>query len=193
MKNLITLILVIFFQKSSYCQSIGLNSNYELSQLKRINNSIGASILIIVEDTSKISVLGSFGFEKSNKTFKSDKFNSYYTRLFTHLSPLYKIYFSKRILINLGPSIGYSHIVASDHGITSNWINSYKLNYLSVGTLLNIRFSNIFNTPISFHIFFNPDYLIKLNSDVSPSGLTTEYNNNLTLLNIQIGLSYFTK
>ncbi len=200
MKKLFVIIINILLIHPSYSQNIGLRVNAEFSDIKSINNSLGGGLYFNINDFSKkIEVLFSFDFTKNKKDFsdKNPPLNSGVIRSFNKpffsVSPLYVLPIKEKIKTKIGPVFNYNSIDADNNYYPLNIINSYKSKYIGLGLIANIQFQQIFKLPLNFDTFVFPSYLINIKNESDPTGIKSEYADNLKIFNIQFGLSYIIK
>jgi len=193
-RRITTIIVCISFFYSAQCQNFGLRGNMEFSNTQRINNAKGVGVYFDLADSSKkIELLFSGDYCKYKKIFSEKGFESDYLRYYFSINCFYVLYRSQKLKIRIGTFLNHSTIDAGDDGLISTWINSYKSKYVGTGLTCNLQFQKIFNLPINFDIFASPTYLINIKNESNPTGIKSEYADNLKILNMQFGLSYIIK
>jgi len=193
LKKFIIILFLIFITYIVYCQHIGIRANKELCEEERINNSLGLGIYINIDDFSeKIEAILSFDCYKLHKEYEDDDFQTYYGRKSIGLSFLYVIPIKEKLQFKTGLSTSYDMVNGSDGGIFTNWIHGYNAKFIGIEILLNLHLKNIFNFPLNFDLFITPDYLINIyNNDENKNSISKfYYDDNLKILQFQIGLTY---
>ncbi len=194
MKRLFVVIICICSIYSASCQNIGLRTNTEISENKKINTAIGGGLYLNINDFSeKVEVLFSTDYFIKEKELKEDDLISYYNSLIFGVNGFYVLSIRKNLKTKIGPLLSYNLTNATDRGIVSRWINTYKAKYIGIGITGNIQFKKIFKLPINFDIFVYPTYLINIKNENDPTGVKSYYADNLKIFNVQLGLSYIIK
>jgi hypothetical protein len=194
MQKILVIIIFVYSFNVSYGQSLGMQGNLELSENQRINKGAGGGIYLDLADSSerKIESLFSINYCKRKRNFSEKGFESDYLRYYVNANALYVFYRSKKSKLRIGPFLGYNVIEAGENSFFGT-IHSYKSRSVGTGLAFNFELQNVAKSGLNFDIFVCPTYLASLTNESAPFGSKSQYRNNLTLLNIQIGISYLMK
>lgn len=198
MKRTFVLIILTCLLFSAYCQNIGLRANIGFSENKEMNTAFGGGLYLNIDnDSLKMFDYILFGDYMSRKNTFNDcleyptpDISTSYKKLSFGLSGLLnnKIHANSRLKI--GPSLSYNTLIANRQGQIANWIETFKAKYFGTGLLANIQLQQIFKLPINFDIFISSFYLINIKDNSNPTGIKSDYSDNLVILNLRFGLSY---
>ncbi|OFX30837.1 MAG: hypothetical protein A2X08_12495 [Bacteroidetes bacterium GWA2_32_17] len=198
MKRLFVIIICICLIYSAYCQNIGLRANTEFSGNRKINTAIGWGLYLNINDFSeKVELLFFLDIDKKYKELPDDRtfspiegIRSNYAHLFGGASGLYVFPLSQKIKFKSGPSLFYNVISASETGMWSNWLHSYKSYSLGSGLIFNFHYTALWGSPFNVDLFIVPQYLFNIKNEINPTGIKSDYSENLKILAIQLGLSF---
>lgn len=190
MKHLLSFLLACISILPVAGQTIGLKCNTGFSSLEQTDYETGAGIFIGINDFSKrVEVLFSMDFNKSTTYIKDDKESSY-TRNYFSATGLYVFPVSEKMKFKTGISISHENIHLTQSGVVSNWIQDYYSKYLGLGVMTNLQFQKIFNLPLNFDVFLTPAWLKNIHMNQEPYYSHNFNENDLFVLNVQVGLAY---
>ena len=106
---------------------------------------------------------------------------------------MYPLVVYKTLKIKIGPLISYGKTITEEQGISLGWIRSLSVKYLGLGVLSDMQINYLFRTPLSLHLFVSPEYLFRLKSETNGGSMSRNYDKDLEVLNVQLGISYLVK
>jgi hypothetical protein len=200
MKKIILTLISIAFYHSANCQSIGLRTGAIFSGNKEMNAAIGSGLYLAPYDSLEKFSYILFGDYLSKKDAFNDcadcptkEISTSYRNFSFGVSGLWSNRIFQKSKVKIGPLFSYNITDANRQGQNTNWIETYKIKSLGAGILFNLQFRRVFKLPLSFDFFFTPLYLIHIKKIIDPIGAKSDYTRNLTVLNLQFGLSYIIK
>ncbi len=202
MKKLCVIVIIICICSiySAHCQSIGLRANTEFSKNREMNNAFGGGLYFEMDDSLQKFGFISFGDYLNKKGTFNDcidcptkEIYTSYQNISFEISGFLIKNISSSAKFKIGALVNYSMTNANRQGQIANWIETFKIKSVGIGPLLTLQFQEVLKLPLNFNLFVYPTYLINIKNETNPTGIISDYTNDLTLLNLQIGLAYIIK